>query len=558
MTDTVDLLVKGTLTDVNTGQLEERTVAVDDGEIVGFGARPAARTIEAEYVTPGLIDAHMHVEASMVTIPQYGNAAIPHGVTAVVHDPHEIANVLGADGVREFRADADRTPLKARLTVPSSVPASELQDTGAALDSGAVAELLELDDAIALGEVMNLDGVLTGDDEIHGKIASAREHGMPVDGHVPGVTGPQLQELARYLDNDHESAELDEAREKADAGMRVYLREGSTSKNLKALVGLVDTVDTRRLALCTDERNVVDLLDSGGVNTAVRTAIELGVDPVTAVQLATVNVAEAYDLPFGRIEPGAPADMVLLSNLESWDVKHVVVDGAVDPTAEGPSPTESALPTDTVTFDLVTPTALAIEHGGSNPVTVRVASAVGSFRTERLTASVPVASRGETSVLTGNPDDDILSMAVIERHGGPGTIGRGFVHNLGLNRGAVGTTVAHDAHNCVVAGVTHEAMARVANELRDVGGGLCVYDPENGDCTTLPLPVAGLLSDGPVAETAAAFEAVDDAAKAIGLSVPGGLMELTYLTLEVIPTYRLTNNGLVDVEKGSFVNVVVE
>jgi adenine deaminase len=555
MTDTVDLLVEGTLVDVNTGQLEERTVAVDDGEIVGFGARPAARTIEAEYVTPGLIDAHMHVEASMVTIPQYGNAAIPHGVTAVVHDPHEIANVLGADGVRKFCADADRTPLKARMTVPSSVPASELQDTGAALDSGAVAELLELDDAIALGEVMDLDGVLSDDDEIHGKIASAREHGMPIDGHVPGVTGPQLQELARYLDNDHESVELDEARDKADAGMRVYLREGSTSKNLEALVGLVDAVDTRRLALCTDERNVVDLLDSGGVNTAVRTAIELGVDPVTAVQLATVNVAEAYDLPFGRVEPGAPADMVLLSALESWDVEHVVVDGVVDPTAEGPA-AGSELPRDTVTFDPVTPADLAIEHSGSGPVTVRVASAVGSFRTERLTASVPVASRDETSVLVGNRDDDILPMAVIERHGGPGNIGRGFVHNLGLDRGAVGTTVAHDAHNCVVAGATHDAMARVANELREMGGGLCVYDPKTGDCTTLGLPIAGLLSDGPVAETARAFAAVDDAAKAIGLSVPGGLMELTYLALEVIPTYRLTNNGLVDVGEGAFVDVV--
>ena len=305
----VDLLVEGTLVDVTTGSLEERTIAVDDGEIVGFGARPAATKIEADYVTPGLIDAHMHVEASMVTVPQYGDAVVPHGVTGVVHDPHEIANVLGADGVRAFCADADRTPLKARLTVPSSVPASGRQDSGAVLDSDAVEALLDMDEAIALGEVMDLDGVLAGDDDIHEKIRSARERDLPVDGHVPGVTGPELHELARYLDNDHESVELAEARAKADAGMHVYLREGSTSKNLDALVDLVDAVDSRRLALCTDERNVVDLLDSGGVNTAVRKAMKLGVDPVTAVQLATLNVAEVYDLPSGRIEPGAPADM---------------------------------------------------------------------------------------------------------------------------------------------------------------------------------------------------------------------------------------------------------
>jgi len=560
MTDSgpVDLLVEGTLVDVHTGQLADRAIAVDDGEIVGFGAVPAMRTIEAEYVAPGLIDAHMHVEASMVTIHQYGDAVVPHGVTAVVHDPHEIANVLGPDGVRDFCADADRTPLKARMTVPSSVPASKRQDTGGAVDSAAVDELLDSDDAIALGEVMELDAVLALDDEIHEKIASARERGLPVDGHVPGVTGPELQRLARFLDTDHESVELAEARAKADAGFHVYLREGSTSKNLDALVDLVETVDPRQLALCTDERTVVDLLDDGGVNTAVRKAIELGVDPVTAVQMATVNVAEVYDLPFGRIEPGAPADMVLLSALDSWTVEHVLVDGVVDPTEDTPPATGSALPTDTVTFDRIAPSDLAIEHSGPGPVTVRAASAVGSFRTERLTGSVPVEERDGTSVLCGNSDDDVLPMAVIERHGGPGNVGRGFVHNLGLDRGAVGTTVAHDAHNCVVAGVTHDAMARVANELREFGGGLCVFDPESEDCTTLPLPIAGLLSEGTTAETAAAFEAVSGAADAIGLSVPGGIMELSYLALEVIPTYRLTNNGLVDVSEGSFVDVVVE
>jgi len=560
MNDThpVDLLVEGTLVDVNAGTLEDRTIAVDGGEIVGFGTRPAAAKIESEYVTPGLIDAHTHIEASMVTIPQYGDAVVPRGVTAVVHDPHEIANVLGPDGVRDFCADADCTPLKARLTVPSSVPASGLQDTGAAVDSADVDELLGRDDAIALGEVMDLDGVLAGDDEIHAKIESARGRGLPVDGHVPGVAGKELQDLARHLDSDHESVELAEARAKVDAGFSVYLREGSTSKNLEDLVGLVDAVDPRRLALCTDERNAVDLLNDGGVNTAVRKAMSLGVDPITAVQLATVNVAEVYDLPFGRVEPGAPADMVLLSDLESWSVEHVLVDGVVDPTGKASSTAESALPTDTVTFDRVTPADLAIDHDGPGPVTVRVASAVGSFRTERLTASVPIETQGDTAVLCGSPEDDILPMAVIERHGGPGNVGRGFVHNLGLERGAVGTTVSHDAHNCVVAGVTHGAMARVANELRDIGGGFCVFDPKSDDCTTLPLPNAGLLSDGPAEETARAFEAVSAAARDLGLSVPGGLMELSYLALEVIPTYRLTNNGLVDVEDGTFVDVVAD
>ncbi|WP_318571134.1 adenine deaminase C-terminal domain-containing protein [Salinigranum marinum] len=561
MSDTVDLLVRGTVVDVTAGTLKERAVAVDDGTVVGFGEHPADRVLEAAYVTPGLVDAHTHVEAAMVTLPQYGAAVVPHGVTSVVHDPHEIANVLGPEGVRAFCADAERTPLKPRLTVPSSVPATDLQDAGSTVDAAAVAELLEMDRAVALGEVMDLPGVLDGDDEIHAKIAAARDHGVTVDGHVPGVTDPSsLAELARHLDTDHESVTLAEARAKADAGFRLFLREGSTSRNLAALVDLVDEVDTRRLSLCTDDRNVVDLHERGGINVAVERAIELGVDPVTAVQMATLHTAEAYDLPFGRIEPGAPADLVLLSALDSWAVEHVVVDGVVDPTADADPPTGSAVATETVTFDPVTPSDLAIEHDGSGPVTVRVASVVGSFRTEETRASVPVDPVGASAgagVLAADRDADVLPMAVIERHGGPGTIGRGFVHNLGLDRGAIGTTVAHDAHNCLVAGVTHGAMARVANHLRDVGGGIAVFDPATDGFTTLPLPVAGLVAAAPVDETARSFAAVVDAAADIGLSVPGGLLELTYLALEVIPALRLTNNGLVDVAAGEYVDVVV-
>lgn len=600
MTDAVDLLVRGTLVDVTTGTLRETPIAIDDGTVVAHETRPAARELDAAYVTPGLIDAHTHIEASMVTVSQYGAAVVPHGVTSVVHDPHEIANVLGPEGVRALDADAANTPLKPRLTVPSSVPATGLQDAGGTVDPEAVSALLERDRAIALGEVMDLPGVLDGDASVHAKIEAAREAGVPVDGHVPGVTGSDLQVLARYLDTDHESVELTEARAKADAGFHVHIREGSTSRNLAALVDLVDEVDSRRLSLCTDDRNVVDLCERGGVNVAVERAIEMGVDPVTAVQLATLNTAEVYDLPFGRIVPGAPADLVLLSDLESWTVEHVVVDGVVDPTratdpateTDSPGPadpatatetaavaTGSSLPTETVAFEPVAPADLAVEHAGPGPVSVRAVSAVGSFRTERTTATVPVvtadravpdratgsaaaeaapSSTADASVLGCNQEADVLPMAVIERHGGPGTIGRGFVHNLGLDRGAVGTTVAHDAHNCIVAGTTHRAMAAVANHLREVGGGIAVADPAADDLTTLALPVAGLLSDRPVAETAAAFEAVVDAADEIGLSVPGGLLELTYLALEVIPTVRLTNQGLVDVETGTLVDVVVE
>jgi adenine deaminase len=562
VSDRVDLLVRGTLVNVATGTLLDTAVAVDDGEVVALEERPARREIATGYVTPGLIDAHMHVESSMVTLPRYGAAVVPRGVTSVVHDPHEIANVLGVEGVRALLADADQTPLKARITVPSSVPASHLQDGGATVDADDVADLLDEDVVVALGEVMNIPGLLAGDETVHAKIAAARERGLTVDGHAPRVTGSDLQTVARYLDNDHESIAMAEAREKVEAGMRVYLREGSASKNLADLVALVDEVDTRRLSLCTDDRDVEDLVELGGVDYVVRKAMDLGVDPVEAVQMATINTAESYGLPFGRVKPGAPADLVLLSDLQSWEVEHVVVDGVVDPTADGPEPPASEIATDTVRFDPVEAADLAIEHPGPGPVTVRTVDAVGGLQTARMEAEVPVETgdtpAGTAGVLAGDTDADVLPMAVVERHGGDGGVGRGFVHRLGLDRGAVGSTVAHDAHNCIVAGASHEAMARVANHLREVEGGVAAYDPESGSVTSLALPVAGLMSDQPLDVVAEEFAAVERAARGLGLSHDGGLMELSFLALEVIPEYRLTNNGLVDVETFEYVDVVAD
>jgi len=555
MSDRVDTVICGTLVNVQTGRLEEGAVAIDDGEIVALEERPARRSLEAAYIAPGLIDAHMHVESAMVTLPRYGAAVVPRGVTSVVTDPHEIANVLGAEGVRAHLADAAYTPLKARFTVPSSVPATELQDAGAALGPNAVAALLDEPAVVALGEVMDIPGVLSGDPSIHAKIEAARARGLPVDGHLPRVTGSDLQTVARYLDTDHESIALEEARGKVDAGFRVYLREGTASRNLADLVDLVEAVDSRRLGLCTDDRDVMDLIDHGGIDFALRKAIRLGVDPIEAIQLATLNIAEAYDLPFGRLAPGAPADLVLLSDLESWAVEHVLIDGAVDPTRDIDELPATEIATDTVAFEPLEPADLAIPAPapGVDSTAVHVIDAVGGLQTAKATATVPV----EDDQLGADASADVLHLAVIERHGGAGGIGRGYVQNLGLDRGAVASTVAHDAHNVVVAGVDHGSMARVANHLREIGGGIAAYDPAADTVTTLALPVAGLMSDRPLAAVREDFEAVEAAARNLGFDHDGGIMELSFLSLEVIPEYRLTNKGLVHVAAAEFVDVVV-
>lgn len=553
----VDLLVRGTVVDVLAGELDERAVAVADGEIVGFGERPAARELAAPYVAPGLINAHMHVESTMLTLPRYGERALAGGVTAVVADPHEIGNVLGVEGVRALRATADRTPLKARFAVPSCVPATDLQDAGARIGPEAVADLGAEDDVIALGEVMDTAALVEGDPELHAKLRAAREAGLRIDGHLAGVGGERLQAAARHLDNDHESRTLAAAREKLRAGLRLHLRQGSSSRNLEALLPLIERFGDRRLSLCTDNFYVDDLLEHAGVDEAVRLAIDGGVDPVTAVRTATVNTADAYGLPFGRIAPGAPADLVLLDDLETWDVRQVVVDGVVDPSGRPGGDPPPAFRRETVTFETPSPATLAHPAPGPGEHRIRVIDHTGETTAE---TRATVAARD--GLLAPDTGADVLPAAVIERHGGDGGVGTGFVHGFGLDRGAIASTVSHDAHNLVVVGATHEAMVAAATRLRAAGGGLVAYDPaaegpEDDGATTLSLPVAGLLSPEPASRVAARLAAVDEAARAMGLALPGGVMELDNLALEVIPELRLSNRGLVDVRAGEIVDVVV-
>lgn len=558
-TDRVDTLVRGTLVRPHTGHVREGAVAITDGEIQALEERPADRTLEADYVTPGLIDAHVHVESSMTTVAGYGQAVIPRGVTAIVWDPHEIANVVGEHGVRDALADVAASPLKAYVAVPSSVPASELQDAGATLGPAGVERLMDdyPDQVVALAEVMDLGGVLRGDDDVMAKIDAARDRGLTVDGHLPGVTGPDLQAVAQHLETDHESTTLAEATEKLEAGIHTYLRSGSTTPPIGDLLPIVTDGDyeTRYLSFCTDDRDVVDLIDEGGVNDPVRAAIASGVDPATAVQMATINTADRYGLATGRLTPGAPADLVLLNDLESWDVEHVLVDGILDPVSSDEPPPESNIARDTVAFGSLTEADLAttIDAASGTSVRVRAIDCTGP-RTRELVAEATV---GEDGRLRANRDADVLPLAVVERHGKDAGIGTGFVHGLELARGAIGSTVGHDAHNLTLAGVDHASMLRVARRLKDVGGGIAAYDPVDDTLETLPLPVAGLVSDAPIDEVRRQFRAVEGIAAEIGLERDSGMMTLSSLPLEVIPDLRITNNGLVDVTQMAYVDVVL-
>jgi len=553
MSEQVDLKIRGTLVNVLSGNLESRTIAIHDGEIIGFTEEPAKQTIEVEYITPGLINSHMHVEAAMVTVPRYGQAVLPHGVTCVIGDPHEIGNVLGETGVHGLLKDAGDTPLKLRVTVPSSVPASPYQDGGSRIGPDAVRRLLDMDLVVGLAEVMDTEAVASGEAEIHEKISAAKRRGLTIDGHIPRVSGDRLQKVARYLDTDHESIGFEEAKEKVEAGLYVHVREGSSSKNLESLEPLLEVVDSRRLTFCTDNLYPGDLEEHGGIGPLISRLIDEGYDPVEVIQMATINTAECYDLDVGRVAPGAPADLVLLDDLESWDVDHVVVDGEVDPSADWTGDPPSSITVDSVTIPPISAEELAHPAPGNRSSTVEVR--VIDHRDGnggKMTHAVPV----KDGVLCAGVAADVLPVAVVARHGNEG-IGTGFVHGLGLNRGAIGGTIAHDAHNLVVAGASHEAMVRVAHHLSETGGGLAVFDPHRDEILDLPLPIAGLMTDQPVDNVAEQIEQLETAAERIGLSHRDGIHALDNISLEVIPKLRLTNKGLFDAENMEFTSVVI-
>jgi adenine deaminase len=553
MDDRVDLKIRGTLVNVVSGNLEKRTITIKNGHIVGFSDRPAARVIEAEYITPGLINAHMHIEAAMVTVPQYAHAVLPHGVTCIIADPHEIGNVLGEDGVRGLLKNAGNSPLKLRVTVPSSVPASEYQDGGASIGPKAVERLLDLEAVVGLAEVMNVDAVVSGEAEIHKKIRAARQRGLTVDGHLPRVSGAKLDQAAQFLDTDHESIGFEEAEEKIGSGLRIQVREGSSSKNLDSLEPLIEEVDSRRLSLCTDNFYPDDLAEHGGIGRSISRLISRGHDPVEVVQMGTINAAESYDLDTGRVVPGAPADLVLLNDLESWDVEHVIVDGTVDPEPESMGQLPQSITKDTVAIPPISPNDLAhtnIDDQGES-VRVRVIDHRNG-QAQKMIATLPV----NNGRIQPNIEADILPVAVIGRHGNGG-IGTGFVHGIGLNRGAIGGTIAHDAHNLVVVGATHEAMTEVAKHIGETRGGVAVYDPDNQEIQYLPLPIAGLMTDWSVERVSERIKKLESTANRLGLNHRDGISALDNISLEVIPQLRLTNKGLFDSEVMEYISVVV-
>ena len=556
-----DLLLRnGRVVNVLSGEIEEADVALFGGRIAGVGAGyTAGETVDLQgaFIAPGLIDAHVHIESSLCLPAQFAAAVVPRGVTTAVTDPHEIANVAGVDGVR-FMAESSRgLPLQVVAMAPSAVPATHMETNGAALSAEELAALRAEGTVYGLAELMNFPGTVLGDPDVLAKIAAFSER--PVDGHAPTLSGQALNAYAAAgAGSDHECATVAEAAEKLARGFYILIREATNAHNLHELLPLVNERNNRRICFCTDDRIPSDLLTQGSIDYMLREAIAFGIEPITAFRMATLNSAEWFGLhDRGAIAPGRRADLWVFDDLHAPTARQVysggqqrAVDGQLMDEAslarpEVPASVASSVKVVWDAFDL------SIPAGGAR---MRV---IGSLENQLLTEERILAARIEDGQAVADPGRDILKMAVIDRHTASGSMGLGFIQGFGLRRGAIAGTVAHDHHNLVVIGADDGSMTTAARAVAAMGGGLAIADGSEA-LATLPLPVAGLMSDQPLGTVRAQYDRLLDAAHEFGSLFHDPFMAMSFMALEVIPKLKLTDQGLVDVEAFDFVDLFID
>ncbi len=540
---------------VFTGEIIDTHIAIAHTRIVGLGNYEARQTVDLEgrYVAPGLIDSHVHIESSMVPPPEFARAVVPRGTTSVVTDPHEIANVLGLEGIRYMLEMAKHNPLSVYVNAPSCVPSTHMETTGASLEWYDLEPLLREEYVIGLAEVMNFPGVVAGDEQVLDKLRSFK--GRVKDGHCPGLRGKGLTAYVNAdIGSDHESTTGEEVQEKLRLGMYIFLREATNARNLKALLPYVTAENAHRICFCTDDRHPADLLEEGHIDFMLRTAIAEGIPPMTAFRMATLNPSEYFHLhDRGAIAPGRRADLMIFSDLQAPVAERVYRGGKLvaqngqmlpwDREVRG-SILRSSMNVDWSRVDFT------MEANGSQ---ARIIGAIpGQLITEHI-IEAPAQRDGRVVADTGR---DILKMAVIERHLATGNMGLGLVRGIGLKRGAIASTVAHDHHNIVVIGADDESMLTAARAVADTRGGMAAVEGTT-ILSQLPLPIAGLMSDQPIEHVRDAMNDMLRAARQLGSELHDPFMAMSFLALPVIPALKLTDRGLVDVDKFKLVSLFV-
>jgi len=539
----------GKIVNVFTEELIETDLAIDAGMIAATGHFPDAReTVDAsgKIIAPSFIDAHIHLESSLLWVPEFARIVVPRGTGAVITDPHEMANVAGLPGITAVRAAARHLPMDIAFTAPSSVPASPHESPGASFDVGAIREMLAWDETAGLGEVMNLPGILEGAPALAAKLDAA-SHTVR-DGHAPGVTGTSLQAyVTSGILSDHESTQIEEAREKLRAGLMILLREGSSEKNLLELLPLVTDHTSHRFAFASDDRDCHDLLTFGHMDETLRIATSAGLDPLRAIRLATWNPAQFYRLPgIGAIAPGYRANLVVLDDLESFNVAMTMHNGKVV-ARQGRYLESIAEPADSLPDAVLHTVNLdTIRRSDFRLLPEQATHAVQVENGQIVTRYIEVDPTTERGEVIADPAHDLLKLVCVERHQATGRVGAGLVRGFGLKRGAIAGTIAHDAHNIIAVAADDTDLLTAISIVAESQGGLAAV-ADGRVLAHLPLPIAGLMSDQPAPVVAEAYAELERAAHDLGSELDSPFGALAFMALSVIPEARVTDRGLLHV-----------
>ena len=551
------LLTNARMVNVFSGRINRGSIAVKNGYIVGLSDCAACASIDlaGRYVAPGFIDAHVHIESAMTGVTEFARSVAPCGTTTVVADPHEIANVLGAPGIDYMLRSAADQPMECLFALPSCVPATDMETAGARLGAGDLEAFMDHPRIVALAEMMNFPGVIFTDADVMAKLTMARNHRLPMDGHAPGLTGRRLfAYTAAGIASDHECTRAGEALEKLELGMHIMVREGTCARNLDALFPVINEDTWPRMMWCTDDRHPHDLLDEGHVDAVIRKAIAKGLDPVTAIRMGTINPADYFGIKdAGAIAPGRRADLVVFSDLADIRAervfsmgRQVAENGRLLPDAPRPAPVAAppSMNLDPRSLDF------SIRAAGKRMRVIRIVA-------DQVVTGCEIMDAAEKDgAVVADVTRDVIKLAVVERYSGQARIGKGFVTGLGLNRGAIASSVAHDSHNIIVAGAADVDMQAAVTAVVEMGGGLAAI-ADGKILATLPLPIAGLMSDQPMETVRRRLDEIIAATQALGTPLVDPFMTLGFLALPVIPDLKLTDKGLVDVTGFELVSLFV-
>jgi adenine deaminase len=551
-----DLVIKNaSIVNTFNGTIEKGDVAIYGDRIAGIGDYKISDNLidlNGDYLAPGLIDGHTHVESSMLHPARYAEAVVPKGTTSAITDLHEITNVCGIDGIEFYMKWAEKLPLDIFVMVPSCVPATNMETSGADIEAKDIKKILQLPNVLGLGEMMNFPGVISGDKMVLDKITAAKK--LVLNGHAPGVSGKQLNAyMSAGISSDHECTMLNEAREKLSRGMHILIREGSSEHNLDELLPLVTDNTYKRCLFVVDDRSCDDLLNQGDIDAVVRKAIKSGLDPVRAIQLATINAAEHFRLHhYGGIGPGYVANLITLTNLNDLKIDMVLHNGKLVARQGEYLPPIPEIADDELGNSMnirpFKPESFELKVKSAELPVIEVVP--GQIVTRKTMDKIKI----EKGVAMIDIERDILKIAVVERHKATGNIGLGLIKGFGLKKGAIASTVAHDSHNVVVVGTSNSDIYTAVNELINIGGGL-VTCADNKVLASLPLPIAGLLSNLPLMQVVQKFENLEKTTSTLGNLPPAPFALLSFMALAVIPELKLTDKGLVDVVQFKIIDI---